>query len=98
MKNKEYYVELAFRKDGLYYEVEPLSARKMREYCSDLAEINSQLIDRIDLSGETEVQYLYSKIFYKNHAYNVPGEIYIVYAVSEEEALGKTLNYNNRID
>lgn len=103
MENKEYYVELAFTKinlglGGIYYEVEPLSAKKMLEYCSDLMEINPKLIDEIDLSGKTAVQELYSKIFYKPHAYNTPGTIFIVYATSEEEALGKALSYNNRID
>lgn len=98
MENKHYYVELAYKKDGLYYEVEPLTAKKMLEYCSDLVEIKPDLIEAIDLSGVIEVQYLYNKIFYKPHARNVPGEIYIVYAVSEEEALGKALSYDNRID
>ena len=103
MENKEYYVELAFTKTifnlgGIYYEVEPLSAKKMLEYCSDLMEINPELIKQIDLSGKTAVQELYSKIFYKEHAYNVPGKIFIVYATSEEEALGKALSYNNRIN
>ena len=103
MENKEYYVELAFTNVGLglggiYYEVEPLSAKKMLEYCSDLMEINPELIKQIDLSGKTAVQELYSKIFYKPHAYNIPGKIFIVYATSEEEALGKALSYNNRIE
>lgn len=103
MENKEYYVELAFTKvgfglGGLYYEVEPLSAKKMLEYCSDLMEISPELINGIDLSGKTAVQELYSKIFYKPHAYNTPGKIFIVYATNEEEALGKALSYNNRVD
>ena len=103
MENKEYYVELSFKNigfslGGMYYEVEPLSAKKMLEYCSDLMEINPELIKQIDLSGKTAVQELYSKIFYKPHAYNTPGKIFIVYATSEEEALGKALSYNNRID
>ena len=103
MENKEYYVELAFTNvglglNGIYYEVEPLSAKKMLEYCSDLMEINPELIKQIDLSGKTAVQELYSKIFYKPYANNVPGKIFIVYATSEEEALGKALSYNNRIE
>ena len=102
MENKEYYVELSlattFHLGGLYYEVGPLSAKKMLEYCSDLMEINPKLIDEIDLSGKTAVQELYTKIFYKSHAYNTPGKIFIVYATSEEEALGKALSYNNRVD
>ena len=102
MENKEYYVELAFTNvgfglGGMYYEAQPLSAKKMLEYCSDLMEISPELINEIDLSGKTAVQELYSKIFYKPHAYNVPGKIFIVYATSEEEALGKALKYNNRI-
>lgn len=103
MENKEYYVELSFKNIGLglggiHYEVELLSAKKMLEYCSDLMEINPELIKQIDLSGKTAVQELYSKIFYKPYAYNIPGRIFIVYATSEEEALGKALSYNNRIE
>lgn len=92
MENKEYYVEIAIRGDGLAYEVDLLTTKKLLEYCSDLAEINPALIDKIDLSGKTEIQWLYGKIFNKPHARNLPGSVFIVYAVSEEEALGKALS------
>ena len=98
MENKHYYVELAYKKDGLYYEVEPLTAKKMLEYCSDLFEIDPKFVDKINLTDEIEVQWLYNKIFHKPYVNNVAGKIYIVYAVSEEEALGKALVYNTKLD
>ena len=98
MENKEYYVELAYAKKGTYYEVNPLTPKKMLEYCSDLAEINPELIDEIDLSGKTAVQWLYNKNLDNSYARNIPGSIYIAYATSEEEALYKVLNYDAKAD
>ena len=90
MEKKWYYVELAYVKNGLYYEVELLTFEKMQEYFIDLAEINPKMMGKINFN-EPEVQRIYCKVFQKPEAYNVIGNIYLAYAVSEEETLGKVI-------
>ena len=97
--NQWYFVELTNISSGLYYNVDLLTFEKLRQYFKscimDYQRTQAyDIFNKLEFNEENDTQFLMnmememgSEIEYK------VGSVYIVYARSKEEALGKAIVY-----
>jgi len=91
--NQWYFVELTNISSGLYYNVDLLTFEKLRQYFKscimDYQRTQAyDIFNRLEFNEENDTQFLMNM-----EIENKIGRVYIVYARSEEEALGKAIVY-----
>lgn len=91
MERNWYFIELGYIKQGLYWNVEPLTFEKLHSYLMDSIQEHFTIPwHLIDFTQTDKVQFFKCESkFVENQTTKI--SIYFVNAVSEEEALGKVI-------
>ena len=90
-----YFVELTNISKGLYYNVDLLTFEKLRQYFKscimDYQRTQAyDIFNRLEFNEKNDTQFLMNMEMGNEVEYKI-GRVYIVYARSEEEALGKAI-------